>query len=55
MDANKEPNWEKRLENLRQTRRMKRSADLRAAVPPLLKPERTRLCRNWTMQAETVC
>lgn len=37
MDANKEPNWEKRLENLRQTRRMK-------AVPtyaPLSRPSET--------------
>ncbi len=37
MDANKEPNWEKRLENLRQTRRMK-------VVPtyaPLSRPSET--------------
>ncbi|MCI4076861.1 hypothetical protein MM809_29530, partial [Klebsiella pneumoniae] len=37
MHANKEPNWEKRLENLRQTRRMK-------AVPtyaPLSRPSET--------------
>ncbi|HGG9213479.1 TPA: hypothetical protein ACJJ3D_000425 [Neisseria meningitidis] len=32
MDANKEPNWEKRLENLRQTRRMNTAPD---RVPPV--------------------
>ncbi|EMS6513691.1 hypothetical protein RBZ41_002011 [Neisseria gonorrhoeae] len=34
MDANKEPNWEKRLENLRQTRRMNTAP----AYVPLTKP-----------------
>lgn len=57
MDTNnqdKEPNWEKRLENLRQTRRMNTAP----AYVPLTKPSevgKEEPIPKLTMQTETVC